>query len=293
MRRDPPRRGEFRGRFAESSRATRRHCPPRSTTRAGSRSRNRAAAVHAFAQRTRGLQRLPEPRRTSFYPIWRDPDVLDTWFSSGLWPIGYARLARGHAPSLKRLLPHLRSRHRFRHHLLLGRPHDDDATCRRRRETVPHRLCPWGPRPRREGQEDVEVARQRPRPPGPRRRVSAADAVRFTLTAMAAMGARPDELSPGRIAGYRNFVTKLWNAARFAEMNGVFRGRARGPNTPRPEATANAWIRRRGRPGARGGRTRALAEFRFKRRRERALRLRLGYFLRLVPRGLETAFSER
>ncbi len=22
------------------------------------------------------------------YPVWRDPDVLDTWFSSGLWPIG-------------------------------------------------------------------------------------------------------------------------------------------------------------------------------------------------------------
>ncbi len=48
-----------------------------------------------------------------------------------------------------------------------------------------------------------------------------ADAVRFTLTAMAAMG-RDLKLSKDRIAGYRNFGTKLWNAARFAEMNGAW-----------------------------------------------------------------------
>ncbi|MEM8851931.1 MAG: class I tRNA ligase family protein, partial [Pseudomonadota bacterium] len=47
-----------------------------------------------------------------------------------------------------------------------------------------------------------------------------ADAVRFTLAAMAAMG-RDLKLSTQRIAGYRNFGTKLWNAVRFAEMNGV------------------------------------------------------------------------
>ena len=45
-----------------------------------------------------------------------------------------------------------------------------------------------------------------------------ADALRFTLAAMAAQG-RDIKLSSERVAGYRNFATKLWNAARFAELN--------------------------------------------------------------------------
>src|SRR4029453_105920 len=44
------------------------------------------------------------------------------------------------------------------------------------------------------------------------------DALRFPLAAMAAQG-RDIKLSVQRVEGYRNFATKIWNAARFAEMN--------------------------------------------------------------------------
>jgi valyl-tRNA synthetase len=65
------------------------------------------------------------------------------------------------------------------------------------------------------------------------------DALRFTLAALAAPG-RDIKLSPARVEGNRNFATKLWNAARFCEMNQC---------TPQPgfdpakcEATVNRWI---------------------------------------------------
>ena len=47
---------------------------------------------------------------------------------------------------------------------------------------------------------------------------SGADSLRFTLTAMAAQG-RDVRLSEERIAGYRNFCNKIWNAARFILLN--------------------------------------------------------------------------
>ncbi|MCB5204784.1 valine--tRNA ligase [Neorhizobium sp. T786] len=66
-----------------------------------------------------------------------------------------------------------------------------------------------------------------------------ADALRFTLAIMAAQG-RDVKLDPARIAGYRNFGTKLWNATRFAEMNGVKRDPHFIPETA--TLTINRWI---------------------------------------------------
>src|SRR5690606_6110177 len=66
-----------------------------------------------------------------------------------------------------------------------------------------------------------------------------ADALRFTLTSMAAQG-RDVKLDPARIAGYRNFGTKLWNATRFAEMNEVRRDPAFRSDSAR--LTINRWI---------------------------------------------------
>ncbi|MFP1632458.1 class I tRNA ligase family protein, partial [Zhengella sp. ZM62] len=66
-----------------------------------------------------------------------------------------------------------------------------------------------------------------------------ADALRFTLAIMAAQG-RDVKLDPARIAGYRNFGTKLWNATRFAEMNGVARDPGFAPETA--VDPVNRWI---------------------------------------------------
>jgi valyl-tRNA synthetase len=66
-----------------------------------------------------------------------------------------------------------------------------------------------------------------------------ADAVRFTLMAMAAQG-RDVKLSKQRIEGYRNFATKLWNAARFCEMNEC--APVLGFDPAKVEQTANKWI---------------------------------------------------
>lgn len=66
------------------------------------------------------------------------------------------------------------------------------------------------------------------------------DAVRFTLTAMSGQ-ARDIKLSKQRIEGYRNFGTKLWNASRFAQMNECVRVEGFDPSTVKQPI--NKWIR--------------------------------------------------
>jgi len=66
-----------------------------------------------------------------------------------------------------------------------------------------------------------------------------ADALRFTLSAMAAQG-RDIKLSTQRVEGYRNFATKLWNASRFAEMNGCALPEGFDPKSAKE--TLNRWI---------------------------------------------------
>ena len=105
-----------------------------------------------------------------------------------------------------------------------------------------------------------------------------ADALRFTLAAMAAQG-RDIKLATSRVEGYRNFATKLWNAARFAEMNVCARRRGFDPPRSSSRSIAGSSARRRAAVGEvdRGDRGLSL-----QRCGQRGLSLRLEYFLRLV-----------
>jgi valyl-tRNA synthetase len=66
-----------------------------------------------------------------------------------------------------------------------------------------------------------------------------ADALRFTLAAMESQG-RDIKLDEKRIEGYRNFATKLWNAARFCQANGI--GASQAIEPPAATLPVNRWI---------------------------------------------------
>lgn len=66
-----------------------------------------------------------------------------------------------------------------------------------------------------------------------------ADALRFFMSAMESQG-RDIKMDEKRVEGYRNFATKLWNAARFAQSNGI--GASTTLSAPKAELAVNRWI---------------------------------------------------
>ncbi|HEX9858269.1 MAG TPA: valine--tRNA ligase [Paracoccaceae bacterium] len=198
---------------------------------------DKQAAVEALAASLAEYAVSQDPTHL-VYPVWRDPDVLDTWFSSGLWPIGTLGWPED-TPELQKYFPtsvlvtgfdiiffwvarmmmmqlavvgQIPFRTVYVHALVR------DGSGKKMSKSLGNVLDP------------LDLINE-----------FGADAVRFTLTAMAAMG-RDLKLSTARIAGYRNFGTKLWNACRFAEMNGVWEKHATTARPPAAQATANRWI---------------------------------------------------
>ena len=71
--------------------------------------------------------------------LQQDPDIFDTWFSSGLWPFSTLGWPDD-TPDLPPVLPGDGHGDRLRHHLLLGRPDDDAGPAPDRPGAVPHGL---------------------------------------------------------------------------------------------------------------------------------------------------------
>ncbi len=171
-------------------------------------------------------------------PIYRDPDVLDTWFSSGLWPIGTLGWPE-QTPELQRYFPtsvlvtgfdiiffwvarmmmmQLAVVDDIPFHTVYLHGLVRDAKGKKMSKSLGNVVDP------------LEVIDE-----------YGADALRFANAAMASLGGVL-KFDPQRIAGYRNFGTKLWNACRFAEMNGVWEGHSTQAQAPKATATANRWI---------------------------------------------------
>ncbi|RUS60033.1 valine--tRNA ligase [Pseudorhodobacter sp. E13] len=169
--------------------------------------------------------------------LTRDPDVLDTWFSSGLWPIGTLGWPNN-TPELQKYFPtnvlvtgqdilfFWVARMMMMQLAVVGKEPFDTVYL--------HQLV------RDEKGEKMSKTRGNVIDPLVIVDEYGADALRFTMAQMAALGGVL-KLSEDRIKGYRNFTTKLWNACRFAEMNGVWEGHKTSA-PPAAQARVNRWI---------------------------------------------------
>ena len=175
------------------------------------------------------------------YPVWRDPDVLDTWFSSGLWPIGTLGWP-DQTVELKRYFP--------TDVLVTG----FDILFFWVARMVMMQLEVAGDIPFHtvylhglvRDEKGVKMSKTLGNVVDPLELIDeyGADATRFTMASIAAIGGTL-KLSTDRVRGNRNFVTKIWNAARFAEMNGVFEAdpaHVLERAIPEPRETLNKWI---------------------------------------------------
>jgi valyl-tRNA synthetase len=166
----------------------------------------------------------------------RDEDVLDTWFSSALWPFSTLGWP-DETPELKRFYPTDVLVTGFdiiffwvARMMMMGLHFQKEIPFR---DVYIHALV--------RDEKGAKMSKSKGNVIDPIDLIDrfGADALRFTLAAMAAQG-RDIKLSEARVEGYRNFATKLWNASRFAELNGCVRVADFDPSTVREPL--NLWI---------------------------------------------------
>ncbi|HWJ37241.1 MAG TPA: valine--tRNA ligase [Sphingomicrobium sp.] len=169
-------------------------------------------------------------------PLRQDDDVLDTWFSSALWP--FATLGwPDETDDLRRHYPN--------DVLISGFDILFFWDARMAMQGIEFMgEAPWktlylhGLVRDSQGQKMSKSKGNTVDPLGLIDKYGA-DALRFTLAAMESQG-RDIKLDEKRVEGYRNFATKLWNAARFLQMNGV--GASSSIEAPAATLPVNRWI---------------------------------------------------
>ncbi len=149
-------------------------------------------------------------------PLRRDEDVLDTWFSSALWPFSTLGWPQS-TPELDRYYPGDVLVTGFdiiffwvARMMMMGLHFMKDVPFR---TVYIHALV------RDEFGQKMSKSKGNIIDPLELIEKYGCDALRFTLAALAAQG-RDIKLAESRVEGYRNFATKLWNATRFCQMNG-------------------------------------------------------------------------
>ena len=168
--------------------------------------------------------------------LTRDEDVLDTWFSSALWPFSTLGWP-DETPELERYYPTSVLVTGFdiiffwvARMMMMGLHFKQEVPFR---DVYIHALV--------RDEKGSKMSKSKGNVIDPLHLITdyGADALRFTLAAMAAQG-RDIKLATSRVEGYRNFATKLWNASRFAEINGC--ARVKGYDPAANEITLNRWI---------------------------------------------------
>ena len=167
--------------------------------------------------------------------LTRDPDVLDTWFSSGLWPIGtlgwpkQTQELEDYFPTstlitgqdilffwvARMIMMQLAVVDKIPFSTVYLHGLVRDSKGKKMSKSTGNVVDP------------LDIIDE-----------YGADALRFTNAAMASIGGVL-KLDMQRIQGYRNFGTKLWNAARYAEMNGA---KPSSGDLPKPAENLNKWI---------------------------------------------------
>ncbi|NKM23905.1 valine--tRNA ligase [Rhizobium laguerreae] len=203
------------------------------------------AAIQHYLSHEGPMKAYVEDLLENFKPgeiLTRDEDVLDTWFSSALWPFSTLGWP-DETPELARYYPTNVLVTGFdiiffwvARMMMMGLHFmkDEDGEPVEPFQTVyVHALV--------RDKNGQKMSKSKGNVIDPLELIDeyGADALRFTLAIMAAQG-RDVKLDPARIAGYRNFGTKLWNATRFAEMNGAKSGPHFVPEAA--ELTINRWI---------------------------------------------------